>query len=107
VRGSLRLVVSNPPYIAPGDPTVDPSVREWEPHEALYSGDDGLDAVRVIIADAAHWLEPGGWLVLEIGTGQGQSVAALLRTSGFEHVEIRPDLAGHDRVALARRPDGR
>ena len=102
LRGSVRLVVSNPPYIAARDPAVDASVHEWEPHEALYAGDDGLDAVRVIAAGANHWLEPGGWLVLEIGTGQGPAVAALLQSAGFDHVEIRPDLAGHDRVALAR-----
>jgi release factor glutamine methyltransferase len=104
LHGAVRLVVSNPPYIAPGDPALDPSVHEWEPHQALYSGDDGLDAVRVIAADAVHWLEPGGWLVLEIGDGQGPAVEALLRSAGFDPVEIRPDLAGHDRVALARRP---
>jgi release factor glutamine methyltransferase len=49
-------------------------------------------------------LQPGGWLVLEIGTGQGASVASILTAAGFTDVEVRPDLAGHDRIALARRP---
>ena len=103
VRGALGLVVSNPPYIAPGDPAVDESVHEWEPHGALYSGADGLDAVREIIAAAPGWLQPAGWLVLEIGTGQGVAVASLLGDAGFGEVEIRHDLAGHDRVAIGRR----
>jgi release factor glutamine methyltransferase len=103
LRGALGLVVSNPPYIAPDDPAVDESVHEWEPHSALYSGVDGLDAVREIAADAPGWLRPGGWLVLEIGTGQGAAVTALLGDAGFGEVEVRRDLAGHDRVAIGRR----
>ncbi|MEI8239432.1 MAG: peptide chain release factor N(5)-glutamine methyltransferase [Actinomycetota bacterium] len=103
LRGALDLVVSNPPYIAPGDPAVDPSVHEWEPHQALYAGHDGLEAVRVIVAEAVEWLRPGGWLVLEIGAGQGPAVSGLMQAAGYVDVEIRPDLAGHDRVALCRR----
>ncbi|MBI4935901.1 MAG: peptide chain release factor N(5)-glutamine methyltransferase [Actinobacteria bacterium] len=101
---SLALVVSNPPYVAHGDPAVDASVHEWEPAGALYSGDDGLDAVREVASGAARWLQPGGWLVLEIGTGQGQAVQRILETAGFTEVHIRADLAGHDRIAVARRP---
>lgn len=102
-RGRFGLVVSNPPYIAVGDPRLDRSVHEWEPHGALFAGADGLDAVRTIAADATAWLRPGGWLVLEIGSGQGGTVADLLAAAGFVHVEIRADLAGHDRIAVARR----
>ena len=103
LRGRLGLVVSNPPYIAEGDPAVEASVREWEPGGALYSGHDGLDAVRVLASGAGAWLQPGGWLVLEIGTGQGDAVAALLAGAGLLDVEVRADLAGHDRIALGRR----
>jgi release factor glutamine methyltransferase len=103
-RGTFGVVVSNPPYIAAGDTRVDESVHAWEPSAALYSGADGLDALRAIIADAPDWLQPEGWLVLEIGAGQGAAVIALLRGAGLVDVEVRPDLAGHDRVAVARRP---
>ncbi|MFZ4718831.1 MAG: peptide chain release factor N(5)-glutamine methyltransferase [Ilumatobacteraceae bacterium] len=103
LRGSLGLVVSNPPYIAEGDPAVDASVHGWEPHGALYAGADGLDAVREIAVGAAEWLRPGGALVLEIGTGQGRSVIDVLRSAGLVDATVRPDLAGHDRIALARR----
>lgn len=104
LRGRLALVASNPPYIAVGDERVDPSVSEWEPHGALFAAADGLADVAALATGAAEWLAPGGWLVLEIGSGQGEQVAALLAGAGLDHVEIRPDLAGHDRIALARRP---
>ena len=70
----------------------------------MFAGADGLDAIRRLVADAPRWIRPGGWLVLEIGADQGPAVEELLRTSGFADVEIRPDLAGRDRVAVARRP---
>jgi release factor glutamine methyltransferase len=104
LEGTIHVVVSNPPYIAPDDVAVEASVLQWEPHEALFSGTDGLDAIRSIAADAARWLQPGGWLVLEIGTRQGPTVSAILADAGLTDVEVRPDLAGHDRIALARRP---
>jgi release factor glutamine methyltransferase len=99
----LDVAVSNPPYIADGSPDVDASVRDWEPHRALYSGPDGLDAIRTLIAAAPRWLRPGGWLVLEIGADQGAAVERLLDEQGYDEVAIRPDLAGRDRVAVARR----
>ena len=102
--GSFDLVVANPPYVAEGDADVEPSVLEWEPHGALFAGADGLDDIRSIVAHAPQWLTPDGWLVLEIGGAQGGAVSELLSTHGYRHVELRKDLAGHDRTALARRP---
>jgi release factor glutamine methyltransferase len=100
---SLDLVVSNPPYVASaGD--VAPSVVAWEPHEALFAGADGLDDIRAIVGAAPGWLRPGGWLVLEIGADQGDAVERLLRGRGYSDVAIQPDLAGRDRVAVARLP---
>lgn len=101
LRGSLHLVVSNPPYIAEGDPQVERSVHDWEPHAALFSGADGLDAVRELAAGASRWLCRGGALVLEIGAAQGGDVAALLQSAGWADVRIRADLAGRDRIASA------
>ena len=100
----LDLAVANPPYIAADSPDVEVSVREWEPPAALFAGDDGLDAIRAIVAAASRWIRSGGWLVLEIGADQGAAVTELLTAEGFEAVEIRPDLAGRDRVAVARLP---
>ena len=104
VGTSLDLVVSNPPYIADGSPLVDDSVRSWEPHEALFAGSDGLDDVRTIVAQAPQWVRAGGWLILEIGADQGGAVSELLTGAGCGDVDIRPDLAGRDRVAVARIP---
>lgn len=98
--GHLDVVVSNPPYIALGDPNLEESVRRWEPELALYSGRDGLDAIHVIANEARLWLAPGGLLALEIGHEQGTDAACLLRSVGYLNVEIARDLSGHDRFAL-------
>jgi release factor glutamine methyltransferase len=97
------VIVANPPYVAVGSPDLDSAVGEWEPHDALFGGDDGLDHLRSIVAGATERLEAGGWLVVEIGADQGATVAALFRDHGFEEVEVAPDLAGHDRIVLGRR----
>jgi len=102
LRGQVDVVVANPPYIAEGDVEVDESVARWEPHVALYSGADGLDAIRRIVADAPEWVRAGGWLVMEIGYRQGDAVAALFG-AGWESVAVRQDLTGRDRFVVARR----
>jgi release factor glutamine methyltransferase len=99
-RGCFDLVVANPPYVADGD-ELEPAVRDWEPAGALYAGPDGLDAVRVLVAGAADWLRPGGWLVVEIGAGQGQAAVALAQAAGLVDAVVHPDLAGRDRVLAA------
>jgi release factor glutamine methyltransferase len=96
----VDLVVSNPPYIAEADPAVDVSVREWEPAQALYSGADGLDAIRSIVAGAPGQVQPDGAIVLEIGHTQGRAVTDILFEAGWRQVEIRQDLAGRDRIAV-------
>jgi release factor glutamine methyltransferase len=101
---SFDVIVANPPYIAEGSSLIDDSVREWEPHHALFGGADGLDSIRHLIGGAPARLVPGGWLVLEIGADQGTAVRTLFEAAGYADVEIRPDLAGHDRIALGRIP---
>ena len=98
------VIVANPPYVAVGSPDLDTSVGDWEPSSALLSGTDGLDDIRVIAAGAPHRLRPGGRLVLEIGADQGRAVDDILRSAGLVDVEVRPDLSGRDRIAVARRP---
>ena len=104
IRGEIDVVVSNPPYIADGDPEVAESVLEYEPHTALFAGDDGLDDVRTIARDARDWLRSGGWLVMEIGYQQGDAVKALFEGFGFVDVAIANDLTGRPRIAEARNP---
>jgi len=104
VRGEIDVVVSNPPYIADGDAEVAESVLEYEPHTALFAGDNGLDDVRTIARDARDWLRSGGWLVMEIGYQQGEAVKALLERFGYADVAIANDLTGRPRIAEARNP---
>jgi release factor glutamine methyltransferase len=91
------LIASNPPYIAESDDRVEPAVRRFEPHAALFGGADGLEALRVIAGTAAGHLSPGGWLVVEHGDRQGLAVRELLRAGGFADVRTHQDLAGLDR----------
>ncbi|HZX55245.1 MAG TPA: peptide chain release factor N(5)-glutamine methyltransferase, partial [Ilumatobacteraceae bacterium] len=102
LRGHLSLIVSNPPYVADDDLELESTVREWEPAMALFAGPDGLDDVRRLVSESSQWLAPGGWLVMEIGSGQGPTVAALLREAGYDDVTVSSDLSGRDRVAMAR-----
>jgi release factor glutamine methyltransferase len=98
----VDVAVSNPPYVATDSPELDQTVRRWEPAHAVFAGADGLVSIRRLVADAPRFIRPGGWLVLEIGADQGPAVEELLWATGFADVEIRPDLAGRDRVAVAR-----
>jgi len=100
--GNVDVIVANPPYIASGDPEVEAVVTAYEPHEALFAAEDGLAALRVIIDGARTWLRKGGALVLEIGHRQGSAVCALCVGAGLHDVEVRHDLAGRDRIVVAR-----
>ncbi|HET8947502.1 MAG TPA: peptide chain release factor N(5)-glutamine methyltransferase [Candidatus Polarisedimenticolia bacterium] len=97
-------ILSNPPYIAEADLAgLAPEVRDHEPRVALTPGPDGLAVHRRILAEAAGLLEPGGWLLVEIGAGQAESIRALYDAQDRLQLEsIRPDLAGTPRVVVAR-----
>lgn len=100
--GRFSVIVSNPPYIASGDPHLDQGDVRFEPRSALVSGGDGLDDIRVIVAGAAAHLEPGGWLLLEHGHDQGEAVRGLMAVSGLTGIGSSQDLAGHERVSFGR-----
>ncbi|WP_323715826.1 peptide chain release factor N(5)-glutamine methyltransferase [Paracoccus aminovorans] len=105
VVGDYDLIVSNPPYIALAEMAgLAPEVRDWEPRGALTDEGDGLAAYRAIAAGAPAHLRPGGRLMVEIGPTQGAAVAALMAAAGLVLPRILPDLAGRDRVVLARKP---
>ncbi len=93
------LIVSNPPYIAAGDPHLSQGDLPAEPVNALASGVDGLDAIRHLVTQAPMHLLPGGWLLLEHGYDQGRAVRDLLTERGFSEVTTRRDLPGHERVS--------
>jgi methylase of polypeptide subunit release factors len=101
----FEIIVSNPPYVPLADRvTLAVEVRDHEPALALFAGPDGFDIFRRLIPAAYAALVPGGFLLLEIGCGQSQAVAALLAASGFRQIEFLPDLQSIPRVACARRP---
>ena len=105
-RSVVDLVVSNPPYIGERERASLPrDVVDHEPGLALFSGNDGLDAIRRLVPQAARVLRPGGLLLVEIGSGQGAAVAALARECLVD-VRIERDHAGRDRVLWARRAGG-
>jgi len=102
---SLDLVVSNPPYVPDGDgPGLQREVRDWEPHVALFAGPTGVEIYQRLVDQAARVLHPGGWLVVELGFGTQERVAAMV--AGWAEVSISPDLAGIPRVLAAEKPSG-
>lgn len=97
--GGWDVVVSNPPYIPTGDLVgLQAEVRDHEPSGALDGGEDGLDVIRRIVADAPPMLRAGGKLYLEVGIGQHQAVRSLLEQAGFTDVDTRADFGGVARV---------
>ncbi|WP_454812521.1 peptide chain release factor N(5)-glutamine methyltransferase [Labrys neptuniae] len=106
LEDKFDLIVSNPPYIPSADIAgLEPEVRQHDPLLALDGGTDGLDAYRAIVADAPRLLRPGGLLVFELGIGQEDAVAALMRQAGFEMIgPARKDLGGVARALAGRWP---
>lgn len=102
LRGTVGLVVANPPYVA-DDETLPAEVADWEPHPALFSGPTGTEAVEHLIRQAPDWLHPEGALVIEMSPPQTGPMAELARIR-FAEVEIEPDLTGRDRALVARHP---
>lgn len=100
--GSFDLIVSNPPYVGKDEPEkVQKIVRDWEPHVAVFGGATGLEIYERLVPQAMNALRPGGWLVMEIGYSIEEPIRKLLKD--WSSVEIKPDLQGIPRVALAKR----
>jgi release factor glutamine methyltransferase len=101
----LDLIMANPPYVKTGRiADLQPEIRAYEPLIALNGGTDGLFDIRRLIDQAALRLRPGGHLLLEIGSDQGEAAEETARRRGYVEVAILPDYAGLDRVLTARYP---
>ena len=103
--GRVRLVVSNPPYIAYHEaPALPAGVRDWEPALALFGGPDGMSAIAALVRDAPLVLEPGGLLALEVDARRAGTAAELASGDArYADVAVRLDLAGRERFVLATR----
>lgn len=99
LMGRIDLIVSNPPYVATGD-DLPAEVRDHEPHTALFAGPEGTEVLARIADEAYWWLGVGGWVLCEIGDGQADAVRSLF--AAFDR-EVRPDLAGRDRILVGRK----
>lgn len=94
------LITANPPYVTAEEyENLESVVKDYEPELALVSGEDGLDLIRFIVREASKYLVPGGWMLMEIGCGQGAALREMLEDGGFRNVEILRDYAGLDRIA--------
>jgi len=103
LRGSVRVIVSNPPYIAePEVASLPATVVEWEPYGALVSGPSGTEAIEAILADARDWMGDDAVLVCELAPHQAGHAQQLAIDAGFAEVHVRTDLTGRARVLVAR-----
>ncbi len=101
--GKFDMIVSNPPYITAGEMAqLPPSVSDYEPHLALFGGEDGLDFYRAIAANYCAALKPGGYLCFEFGQGQGDDVARILEEHGYTILERTRDFNDIERAVLAQ-----
>ena len=101
--GKFDMIVSNPPYVTAGEmEELPPSVKDFEPHMALYGGPDGLDFYRSITKRYRSILKPGGFLCYEFGMGQGDAVCAILEENGFTVLERTRDYNDRERAVLAQ-----
>jgi release factor glutamine methyltransferase len=103
LRGSVTLAVANPPYIADGEVVDLPEeVSRWEPRQALVAGPTGLEALEAIVSEAPAWLAGRSILVAEIAPHQSGAAKSLALSAGFSDVVVHNDLAGKERVLVAR-----
>ena len=101
--GQFDMIVSNPPYIDENDmQTMEVSVKDYEPHMALYGGRDGLDFYRSIAVNYKQALKPGGYLCLEFGEEQGDDVCEILAANGFTVRQRVKDFCGTERAVIAQ-----
>ena len=103
LRGSIQLLVSNPPYVAE-DEELPAEVADWEPEEALRAGPTGLEAVGEILSAARSWLARPGAVVLELAPHRAAAAAEVAVGAGFapDHLALYADLAGRPRTLVAR-----
>ncbi len=103
LEGGYDMIISNPPYIRTAViEELEEEVRCYDPLLALDGKEDGLHFYRRIIREAEGYLNPGGWLLFEIGYDQREAVTELMKQQGYRQIQVKKDLAGLDRVVIGR-----
>ena len=103
VEGMFDLIISNPPYVGwMEQDEISIEVKKYDPEIALFAGNDGFDAYKRIIPNLAKFLNPDGFVVLEIGASQSKKVKKMMNSFGFFDVEIVKDLSGKDRLITSK-----
>jgi len=103
-RTKFDLIACNPPYVSSAEyEKLDRNVKDYEPREALYGGEDGLDVYRRIVSEAADYLKADAALIVETGYRQGESVKKLFEQAGFGKIKIEKDFQNNDRVVIAHK----
>lgn len=101
--GRFDLLLANLPYVSEAEwPGLQPEIVHHEPREALVAGPTGLEAIEAVLGELSIGACEATAVALEVGTGQAGAVAELVRRAGYDRVEVRPDLAGIDRVVVGR-----
>ena len=106
VQGAFDIIVSNPPYIGADEyETLEAGVKDFEPRIALWAGQTGVEFYEKLIYQARGYLKENGWLLLEIGAKQSESVQAIMKAKDgfYGHIDVRADYAGLSRVIKGRR----
>jgi len=105
IREQIDIIVTNPPYIPSGDlSTLQPEVRDFEPEMALIAGPEGIEIATAIIRQAPAFLKQGGALIMEMGMGQANELSVVVNnTRAYSSIEIFKDLAGIERVIVAKK----
>jgi release factor glutamine methyltransferase len=97
------LLLANLPYVTEDEwDDLAPEIREYEPRDALVAGPTGLEAIEALAEELLGLAPRPGVVALEVGAGQAEAVAELIKAAGYGDIEIRPDLAGHDRIVIGR-----
>ena len=105
LRGRLRVIVSNPPYVTEAEfAGLPPEVRDHEPPGGLVAGPTGRECLEHLVAGGLDWLEPAGALVLELAPDQAAPLRVTAAAAGYADVAVHRDLTDRDRVLVARRP---
>jgi release factor glutamine methyltransferase len=108
LRGQVNVIVSNPPYVSAAEwSELDGAVRDHEPKTALVAGPTGLEALETVLVGARRWLAPDGVLVVELAPHQAAALERIATGSGYDAVDVRPDLTGRARVLVAHQPGDR